>query len=309
MRMESIIDHGENGTDRTNGTHAAARRLRGVVILLVLGIGGAGLGAQAPAGRLLPDGVVLTGLDGMLLRTDANDVWWFELTADTRGDRYRLPAGTRLVLLPSGTLEHIVADVNDRYTPHYRLIARVTQYGGANFLLPTYFLPLSKFKGDEPVDEGEQTTEDAAADLMPDDPELDVPPEILERLRTRRPVRGPLRSERVPRPPAPVYFDRMIVDRIGLIEAKDVEAVPDARIHACTLPRLHFIPYALGWNVSEVRYELLPSRALEQALQMQRNSLDPMRFDVAGLVTRFQGRQYLLLQRVLPVYNYGNFSR
>jgi hypothetical protein len=34
-----------------------------------------------------------------------------------------------------------------------------------------------------------------------------------------------------------------------------------------------------------------------------------MRFNVAGLVTEFQGRKYLLLQRAFVVYNYGNFGR
>jgi hypothetical protein len=72
---------------------------------------------------------------------------------------------------------------------------------------------------------------------------------------------------------------------------------------------LYFTPYALGWNVGDVRYELLPSSALEQARQLQRSSLEPIRFNVAGLVTKFRGTQYLLLQRAAPVYNYGNFGR
>ena len=53
------------------------------------------------------------------------------------------------MLLPSAILEQLIADVNDRSTPVYRLSAQVTRYQGANFLLATYFLPLSKFKSDE----------------------------------------------------------------------------------------------------------------------------------------------------------------
>lgn len=299
-----------NRTDKTDRTCAVA-----VVLILVLA--GAGFGAQPVVGKSLPEATVLNAIDGKLLHVDANDTWWFELTAEIKSDTYRVPAGTRFMLLPSGTLEQLIADVNDRFTPAYRLSAQVTRYQGANFLLATYFLPLSKFKSDEPQDGG-QRAEDGTVDL-PTDPELGVPPEILEKLKNRRPIRGPLRKpsedQTAERPAA--YLGRMLVNRVGLIEAEDVEAykrrsveaLQDSRIHASTLPRLHFIPYALGWNVSGIRYELLPCGALEQAQQLQRGSIEPIRFNVAGLVTRFRGRQYLLLQRAAPVYNYGNFGR
>ncbi len=80
--------------------------------------------------------------------------------------------------------------------------------------------------------------------------------------------------------------------------------------HSLQLPAAgRFTPYALGWNVSNDHYELLPCAALEQAQQLQRSSIETIRFNVAGLVTQFKGKQYLLLQRAAPVYNYGNFGR
>jgi hypothetical protein len=260
---------------------------------------------------------VLSAVDGKLVHADANDAWWFELTAEVEGPTYRVPAGTRFMLLPSAILEQLIADVNDRFTPAYRLSAQVTRYQGANFLLATYFLPLSKFKSDTPED-GRQRTEVGTANL-PVDPELAIPSEILEKLKNRRPIRGPLRKpsdERTTERPE-TYLGRMLVNRVGLIEAEDVEAlkrgsaegVPDSSIYASTLPRFYFIPYALGWNVSDVQYELLPCGALEQAQQLQRSSIETIRFNVAGLVTQFRGRQYLLLQRAAPVYSYGNFGR
>jgi len=295
--------HGTNGTDKTDRTCVAA-------VVLILALGGAGFGAQPVVGKPLPEATVLGAIDGKLLHVDANDTWWFELTAEVKSDTYRVPAGTRFMLLPSGTLEQLIADVNDRVTPAYRLSAQVTRYQGANFLLATYFLPLSKFKSDESTEHGEPKTEDATVDL-PTDPELGVPPEILEKLKNRRPIRGPLRkpSDGVTAARPGGYLGRMLVNRVGLIEAEDVEALPDSRLYASTFSRFYFIPYALGWNVSGVRYELLPCTALEQAQQLQRSSIEPIRFNVAGLVTKFQGRQYLLLQRAAPVYNYGNFGR
>jgi hypothetical protein len=43
-------------------------------------------------------------------------------------------------------------------------------------------------------------------------------------------------------------------------------------------------------------------------LSRQRSSVEPIRFNIAGLVTEFKGRQYLLLQRAIRVHSHGNFS-
>ncbi len=312
MRNAVIIGCRGDRTYGIDGTYTASRRACAAAIVLVLELAGVGLCAQPTVAGPLAEATVLSGVDGRLVHLDANDTWWFEFTAQVKGKKYQIPAGTRLKLLPSGTLERLIADVNDRYAPLYRLSARVTQYHGANFLLATYFLPLSKFKGDEGSEDGGQKTEGGTADL-PADPELGIPPEIIEKLKTRRPVRGPLRkpeeSDQIPEPVARDYLGRMLVDRVGLIETAGVGAPPDAHICASTHPCFHFTPYALGWNVSEVRYELLPCAALEEVERLKHRSVEPIRFNVAGLVTQFRGTQYLLLQRAVPVYNYGNFGR
>jgi len=289
---------------------------RTLAVVATLALAGAALGAQSVAGKPLPEATMLNAVDGKLLHMDANDTWWFELTGEVKSETFRLAEGTRFLLLPSAILEQLIADVNDRFVPTYRLTARVTRYQGANFLLATYFLPLSKFKSDKP--EPAAARRQTAGDGLPVDPALAVPPEILEKLRTGRPVRGPLRKPVDCRagPPADVSRGRMLANRVGLIEAEEVEAwkrgsveASDQRVYACTQPRYCFTPYALGWSVSSVQYELLPCAVLEQAQQLQRSSMETVRFNVAGLVTQFKGRQYLLLQRAAPVYNYGNFGR
>ncbi|MEN6575897.1 MAG: hypothetical protein ABFD90_06090 [Phycisphaerales bacterium] len=292
----------------------------GVAIVLVLGLAGVGLCAQPIVTKPLADATILSGVDGKLVHADANDAWWFEFTAQVKGDKYEVSAGTRMKLLPSGTLELLIADVNDRYAPLYRLSAQVTRYQGTNFLLATYFLPLSKFKGDEKADDKVQKPEGGTVS-PPVDPELGIPPEIVERLKNARPIPTAMRktddSGLGSKPAARDYVGRMLVNQVGLIQADDVgalerisvEALPNERIYASTHPRFYFTPYALGWNVSDVRYELLPCAALEEARRLQGTSIEPIRFNVAGLVTQFGGRQYLLLQRAAPVYNYGNFGR
>lgn len=277
--------------------------------MLVLALAAASFGAQPLVMRPLPEATILSSIDGKLVHADANDTWWFELTAEFKSDTFRVPAGTRFVLLPSRVLEQLIADVNDRVTLAYRLSAQVTRYQGANYLLATYFLPLSKFKDSQPQTTGRKR-EVAAGDL-PTDPELAIPREIAEKLKDSRPVRGPLRkpSDAGATAPPQAYLGRMLVNRVGLIETDDVEVRKRGSVEALPDSRFYFAPYALGWNISDERYELLPCGALEQAQQVQRNSIEPVRFNVAGLVTQFQGRKYLLLQRAAPVYNYGNFGR
>ena len=226
------------------------------------------------------------------------------------------------MLLPSATLGRLIADVNDRAAPRYRLSARITRYRGKNYLFPSYYLPLSTFKSDQKPEGGGQKTEESSTNPKSEirnpksnEPELAIPPEILEQLQKQRPLRGPRKSMPAQKP-TPEVPERVLVDCVGRIESPRVSGA-NCQPPAENRPPptggystgLVFVPYALGWNVSNVQYELLPSAALEEALQRQTQATDPIRFNVAGLVAEFQGRKYLLLQRAVVVYNYGNFGR
>jgi hypothetical protein len=148
--------------------------------------------------------------------------------------------------------------------------------------------------------EGSEGVVDAnavAVDRMDSD-EMAIPEEVAARLRTRRVARGPQRAVSGETPTGqvpPKASTRVLVDAVGFIERRY-----DASV---------FVPDALGWNVAGIRYELLPCRALEQAEQQLAAWPEPVRLKVAGVVTEYQGKKYLLLQRAIRVYNYGNFGR
>ncbi len=124
-------------------------------------------------------------------------------------------------------------------------------------------------------------------------------------------MRGPRRGTETETKPIQVPPDQVLVDCVGHIQSSQTSDTKQATNggHSPPYGSWVFIPYTLGWNVSDVRYELLPCTALEETLRRQKAALDPMRFNVAGLVTEFQGKKYLLLQRAIIVYNYGNFGR
>lgn len=254
--------------------------------------------AEEAVRKPLPEGTVLQGVDGAIVRIDSNDIWFFELSEDVNDAGVQIPAGTRLELLPSATLEQVLADANERLLPQYRLTAQVTRYQGENFLLASYYLPLSKLKdGNEPMPPNAQGTPEAVpAETGQAVGDLAIPGEVLEKLRGRRPARGPQRQGAATGVAVPQSIPtRVLVNINGFIQSHQ--------------GRLYFAPDALGWNVSMTRYELLPSSVLGQAQSRMGASPNPIRFSVTGLVTAYQGKEYLLLQSAARVYSYGNFGR
>ena len=263
-------------------------------------------GAQPSVPKPLTDGTILTGVDGKLVPGGAADKWFFDLVADANSISGPVIAGTRFELLPCRTLELLIADVNDRFTPTYRLSVRVTRFEGKNFLFPTYYLPLSKSKSAEAQDteQGQPHVLREPAKSREPDPELAIPPEVMDKLNDRRFVRELQReSGKSDRPELPKSLDRMLVDALGRIEPVASGLQPPAS------RRYAFIPDAFGWGVGGTRYGLLPCATLEQALQIQAASPDSVRFSAAGIATEFKGTKYLLLQRMIRTYDHGNFVK
>jgi hypothetical protein len=281
-----------------NGTLIA--RWGGVLGWILLAVSLAG-GADLVLPTVLSEGTILKSVDGTILQADSNDVWHFEVTEDVNEVDLQLAAGTRFRLLPSMTLGDLLIDANDRVAPRYRLTGQLTEYRETNYLLPGYYLPLSKLKdANEPgglESLPDLTGTSAGAANEPTGAAMTIPPEILERLRDRRAIRGPQR--RAPggtgvTTTGPRVPNHVLVDAVGFIERHE--------------GRLVFVPDALGRNVSDLRYELLPCRALEQTERRLAAAPERMRLQVAGVVTTYQGKKHLLLQRAIRVYDHGNFG-
>ena len=292
-----------------------------IIVFLMGTIATAGFGPETTSEpQLLRDGFALAGVDGKLIGSDSNDVWFFELNDDVNDYRAVVKAGTRLELLPSSTLEKMIADAKTRSRPAYRLWnAEVTRYKGRNFIYPRYFLPLREPKevkqktGDDKKDavHKPEIFDPNTLELSVDEPNdiLTVPPEIIERLKAQRerPATTSLRQivdsnevlTKKPSTEAPSYargVDSVFVDRMGfLVEQMDGQ--------------LAFVPNALGRNVQRCVFRLLPCEILELTERTQADEIEPLRFKVAGILTTYKSEQYLLLQKAIRTYSYGNFSR
>lgn len=274
-----------------------------------------GLGAEMTHQILLRDGFVLRGVDGTLIGPDSNDVWFFELSSDVNDYKAVVKAGTRLELLPSSALERMTADVKMRSAAAYRLWnGRVTKYKGRNFIFPNFFLPLSKLKkpDSELVTHNKGDERPATKkELVVDEPNdvLTLPKEIIEKLKTKR--EKIVDSNRVQ-----VDELRLKTEKAELLDAKGYTQSADSIFVDRTAllvrqddGRLVFVPDALGRNVQRLSLRLLPCETLELTELEQSAEPEPLRFKIAGIMTKYKGDNYLLLQKATRTYSHGNFGR
>jgi len=73
--------------------------------------------------------------------------------------------------------------------------------------------------------------------------------------------------------------------------------------------RFMFVPDALGRNVQKLSLHLLPCAALELTELKKAAEPETMRFKIAGIMTKYKGKNYLLLERATRTYSHGNFGR
>jgi hypothetical protein len=283
---------------------------KAAILTILFLLGPAAFGAKSARKSLLRDGLVLMGVEGKLTAPDSNNAsarkstgrWFFELASDISDGENLVRMGTKLELLPSATLERMIADARNRPEPAYKLKAKVTKYRGDNYVFPISFLPLAgtqktKPDRDKPVEPA--PTEDGKPQAPVGDPNdvVTLPKEMIEKLDNtkisrRPPETGPgtkgLQSKR----------DSILVNRIGLLQ--------DAGRWAPCVKR-GFGFDAFGRNIRKTSLGLLPCEALERAERRQSAEVDRLRFKVTGIGTGYEGRRYLLLHKATRVYSHGNF--
>ena len=281
-------------------------------------------GAKTARKTLLRDGFVLTGIDGKLTSTDGNDTWpqdsnevcrrwFFELDSDVSDDKAVVKAGTSLELLPSSTLEKMNADVEKHSAATYTLWGRMTKYKGRNFIFPIYFLPLSETKK-SPMSISQESQEKTGPTLSGPNDVLTIPKEILNKLKTRKIIRPEKLNKGLE-----LKQDSILADRTGFISSRVIREAyrgkgkrkeEKGKTQSAILnTKSEFVFDALGRNVQQILLRLLPCQALESAEQQQSAEGDRLRFKIAGILTKYKGNYYLLLERTTRVYSHGNFGK
>ena len=242
---------------------------------------------------LLRDGFGLSGVDGRFSKDNETGKWMFASDEDISDEINTIKAKTKIEVLASSCLEKMIANIGEDSTTDYRLWGTVTKYKGKNFIFANYFLPVGEI--DEKASDGNGEDANSPAEDKPkiiiNGPNdlLLVPDAIAQKLAARKVIK----TEELKKP-LELKQDSILADRTGFI-IKDKDG------------QWELVLDAIGQNVDEVSFKLLDGEILEMAQLREERSLEKVRFKIAGVVTKYKGEYYLLLQRARQVYGHGNF--
>jgi hypothetical protein len=242
--------------------------------------------------KLLPDDYVFAGVDGKLVTTGA-DKWAFEFESPANIGQAEIKAGQALEMLGSATLEKMTSDVNERTEAMFRIWAKVTRFEEKNYLFAVYYLPLRKI-GQQTAGAAKNEPNSTTQAVNAPNDVVNIPAEIVALLRQSE-VLPTTAAQATRAEELQLKQDTIFANRAGRVAVKNGDYVFEAD--------------ALGRGVGKFAIKLLPCQKLEDALLQVQNESNPVRFNVAGILTKYKGEQYLLLQKATRIYSYGNFGR
>jgi hypothetical protein len=280
-----------------------------IFVILILTV--TGRTEEMPREGLLRDGFAINGVDGRI-NGRIGEGWFFELDSDVIDDKIVAKKGTNIQILPSATLQRILDDMKIRHSDNYCIWGRATKYKGKNFIFPIYFLPLSKIEKPKPETPQAPPEPNAQEQEPPGIPEpninepndiLAIPQEIIEKIKTKRLELTKLQDTDA------AILDQASVEKLNRTHRQDTVLADRTAFLDKQDGQLVFTLDALGRSVPKISLQLLPCEALELTERKQSAALEQPKFKIAGIMTEYQGQNYLLLQKATTVYNYGNFAR
>jgi hypothetical protein len=238
----------------------------------------------------LREGFVINGCDGMIKSVPDQDRWLFIPDTAITDGRATHAAEQAIELLPCGTLEKMTSTTEPGRSISLRLWARVLVYKKEILLYPIYFIPTSS--SPEPPDP--QSTQDNSSRAVPIPAEPNEPSIIPENIRSLLKPRQVVNLTRI-RTMLDVESDAILANRAGFVTLD---------------PQSVFQPDVFGRKIDEVSFQLLRCSVLE-ATEKQLKAAGParQRYKIAGIITRYKGKYYLLLQRATRTYTHGNFTQ
>ncbi len=256
------------------------------------------------------DGFILYGDYGTIQKTEQGLIFLNQNVIDDT--RVKLKEQTPLELLNSSTLaamerfyeieflqKQSTEDADPENLPKapIRLWARVTRFNGKNYLFPMHFIPLQSTEIQpaqpaEQTDTGENTieTEGETTEEPQNDEDSILPPEVLEKLKPKRVVNLALMREYLEK-----ENDVLLVHRSGFLEQQDGNWI--------------FRIDGFGTKIEHLTFDLLPCQTLQNARRIIEAGRFRQRYNISGIVTRYNNKDYLLLQLAERTYTHGNFSQ
>ncbi len=258
---------------------------------------------------LVSESFAFIGIEGVAKKVESSDKWFFTPDSDAANEVEVFKAGTSIELLPCSTLEQIAANSTDG-TAAIRIWGRTTRYSNKytltrktsvnylkskvpaqkptdnNFLFPVYFIPLNttdeEAAPEADVEESQEKTDSPAGkdSILPDD--------VMKLFKPKRVIK-------LTKKIIDVEGDLVTANRTGFVSFDNKKKL--------------FSIDGLGRNVDGIVFNILPCRILETIEKKHASRAGRLRFKVSGIVTKYKGQYYVLLQRAVRTYNHGNFAR
>jgi hypothetical protein len=209
----------------------------------------------------------------------------------------------------------MIADANERSTNRYMIEESIiTKYKGKNFIFPNYFSPLRAESAPkippEKVKKQSQSSQKSPGKNDNQQPSisepndlLKIPAEIVEKLKAAQATEKTRLQKSAAGQAVSIHarnyrrnINTVFIDRTALLVKQQNDG-------------LIFVLDAFGQNAPQVSLRLLPCEMLELTENRQAAVPEPIRFKVAGIMTKYKGHNYLLLQKATRIYSYGNFGR
>ncbi|MCE5339712.1 MAG: hypothetical protein LLF92_01115 [Planctomycetaceae bacterium] len=246
------------------------------VVLLSILLSCCCLAEESPFHKPVPasDGFMLNGIDGKI--TTQNGKWYFSVYEPTTDGKGFITSPAEI--LPSSMLEKLVSVISEQNNS-FRVWGKLTTYKDKNYVYLSYFLKVTKVRDtNTPVNEPDVNE----SKIIPDDAlALLKPTRVINLTELQKPMA--------------IEADGILTDRTGFLKVSP---------EGC-----YFGFDAMGRNVDLLQLPLLQCKELEQMEKQQKASAFPLRFKIFAIVTKYKGKNYLLLQRAARLYSHGNFAR
>jgi hypothetical protein len=223
------------------------------------------------------DGFVIDGVDGKI--TTENNKWFFTIFEPMTDGKGVMGPQRAVEILPSSMLEKF-ASTFSKEKNSYRIWGKLTKYGDKNFVYMSYYLPVTETTN-EPMLSADSNDANEVK-IIPDDVLLLLKP---KRVISLAELKKPLGTE----------ADGVLIDRTGYLRQ--------------TKDGAYFAFDGLGRNIDLLQLPMLRCQELENMEALQKQSAMTMRFNISAIVTRYEGKRYLLLQRGTRLFSLGNFAK